>query len=42
MPEFVLKKISYDVNEKTIQDDTGIVCVLFADIQDFDEIIKNY
>ena len=32
MPEFVLKKISYDINEKTISDDAGEICVLFADI----------
>lgn len=42
MPKFVLNKISYDVSEVNMADDAGYVIVIFADICNFDTLIKNY
>ena len=42
MPKFVLNKISYDVSEVNLADDAGYATVIFADICNFDKLIKNY
>lgn len=42
MPKFVIDKIkSFDIVGDTLSDDVGMVSVLFCDIADFDEVIKE-
>ena len=41
MPKFVLKKISYDINENTFADDAGNVTVMFVYICNFNELVEN-
>jgi len=41
MPKFVIDRISFESSGETISDDAGLITLLFCDIADFDQIVKD-
>lgn len=42
MPQFILKKLSFNLEQTYLAEDAGMVSVLFLYIYDFNDILNAY